>query len=70
MRAQLTTISFWVFAAGLLIGGVIEARDLFPRFGESGEAIAVALPIVLIAAGLVALLIWALDRSHAQVRSA
>ena len=70
MRAQLTTISFWVFAAGLLIGGVVEARDLFPRFGESGEAIAVALPIVLIMAGILALVIWALDRSHAQIRSA
>lgn len=70
MRATMTTISFWVFAAGLVCGGYVLARDMLPRFADSGAALAVALPIILVAAAAVAVLIWALDRSRAQVRSA
>ncbi|KXP13019.1 hypothetical protein AXK57_01905 [Tsukamurella pulmonis] len=70
MRARTTTISFWVFVAGLLCGGYVLARDLVPRLADSGAALAVAAPIIVIAAALIAVIIWALDRSHAQVRSA
>ncbi len=70
MRARMTTISLWVFAAGLVCGGYVLARDMVPRLAESGTAIAVALPIIVLAAAAIAVIIWALDRSHAQVRSA
>ncbi|WP_158635114.1 PrsW family intramembrane metalloprotease [Tsukamurella asaccharolytica] len=66
----MTTISFWVFAAGLVLGGYVLARDMLPRFGESGAAMAAAAPIIVLAAAAVAVIIWALDRSDAQVRSA
>lgn len=69
MRAFIRTISFWVFVVGLALGAYILVRDMFPRLG-SGSALAVALPIILIAAALVSGVIWLLDRSHAQVHSA
>lgn len=70
MRARIATISFWVFVAGMLVGGVVLVRDMLPRFAESGAGLAVAAPIIVLAAAAVAVIIWALDRSRAQVRSA
>ncbi len=70
MRGRISTISFWVFVAGVVIGGFVLIRDMAPRFAESGGAIAVSLPIIAVAVATIAVIIWALDRSHAQVRSA
>ncbi|KXP03753.1 PrsW family intramembrane metalloprotease [Tsukamurella pseudospumae] len=69
MRAQLKTVSFWVFLAGLVFGGFVLVRDMVPRITEASGAVAVALPIILLAAVLIAVIIWALDRSHAQLRA-
>lgn len=70
MRAWLRTISFWVFVAGMAVGLVVLARDMAPRLASTGAGLAAALPIIVIAALLVAGVIWLLDRSHAQVHSA
>ncbi|GAB3132516.1 hypothetical protein GCM10027289_20760 [Tsukamurella serpentis] len=70
MRAWSRTVSFWILLLGFLLGGFVLVRDLAPRIGETAVAVAAALPIIVIAALLVAALIWLLDRSHAQIRSA
>lgn len=70
MRGLLTQISFWVLAVGMAIGVFVLGRDMVPRFASTWSGFFAAVPVVLIAAALVAVIIWLLDRSHAQVHSA
>lgn len=70
MRDWARLISAWVFALGLVLGAVVLLRDMPERLAASWKGVAAALPVILIAAVLVAGIIVLLDRSHAQVRSA
>jgi RsiW-degrading membrane proteinase PrsW (M82 family) len=70
MRSWSRLISAWTFALGLLAGAYVLLRDMPARLAASAAGLAAALPIILIAAALVAAIIVLLDRSHAQVRSA
>ncbi|WP_051158800.1 PrsW family intramembrane metalloprotease [Tsukamurella sp. 1534] len=68
--ARLKTVSMWVFVVGVVLGGIVVGRDMLPRFADAGGAVAVAVPIIGVAAALVAVIIAALDRSRLHVPAA